>query len=443
MKNLSGKLHIISLGCPKNLIDSEVMGGLACQAGMTLVDRPENADTIIINTCSFIRSATEESLEVILTLGETKRKTGSAQKLVVAGCLAQRYGNDLAHEIPEADLFIGTGEVANIVSHLNADKRGTVITKPDFLMSSVHERLLPRGALTAYLKISEGCSNRCAYCIIPSLRGKARSRRPEDICREAESMSKRGIREIILVGQDTAAYGRDLKTRPGLPELLSGLASISKLRWIRLMYTHPAHLGKTTLEAMASHKKICRYIDLPVQHIDDTILTAMKRGISADRTKNIISLVRGIMPDAALRTSLIVGFPGETKKRFARLLDFVRETRFDHLGVFTYSREEGTAAAAMPSRIAQREKERRREIIMSEQATISYELNRKLLGSVQEVLIETMSEGEDYPFIGRCRRQAPEIDGVTYVRGGGAVPGRFARCRITAADHYDLYAEII
>ena len=443
MKKNSGTLHIISLGCPKNQIDSEVMGGLARRAGMTLIDRPDDADTIIINTCSFIRSATEESLEVILTLAEAKKKTRSGQKLVVAGCLAQRYGRELTHDIPEADLVIGTSEVGNIVRHLMSNKRGAVITKPDFLMNAAHDRLLPAGSATAYLKISEGCSNHCSYCVIPSLRGEARSRRPQDICREAENLVARGIREIILVGQDTAAYGRDLKTRPGLPDLISGLDSISKLRWIRILYTHPAHLSADIVEAMARHKKVCPYIDLPVQHIDDTILASMRRRVTADGIKSVIELVRRIMPDAALRTSLIVGFPGESQNRFARLVDFVRETRFDHLGVFTYSPEEGTPAAAKPSRISQREKERRRDLIMGEQAAISYELNRGLIGSAQEVLIEANSENKDYPFIGRTRRQAPEIDGVTHVKGTDTKPGRFVRTKITGADHYDLYAEII
>jgi ribosomal protein S12 methylthiotransferase len=443
VKKNSGTLHIISLGCPKNQIDSEVMGGLARRAGMTLIDRPDDADTIIINTCSFIRSATEESLEVILTLAEAKKKTRSGQKLVVAGCLAQRYGRELTHDIPEADLVIGTSEVGNIVRHLMSNKRGSVITKPDFLMNAAHDRLLPAGSATAYLKISEGCSNHCSYCVIPSLRGEARSRRPQDICREAENLVARGIREIILVGQDTAAYGRDLKTRPGLPDLISGLDSISKLRWIRILYTHPAHLSADIVEAMARHKKVCPYIDLPVQHIDDTILASMRRRVTADGIKSVIELVRRIMPDAALRTSLIVGFPGESQNRFARLVDFVRETRFDHLGVFTYSPEEGTPAAAKPSRISQREKERRRDLIMGEQAAISYELNRGLIGSAQEVLIEANSENKDYPFIGRTRRQAPEIDGVTHVKGTDTKPGRFVRTKITGADHYDLYAEIV
>ncbi|PKN16872.1 MAG: hypothetical protein CVU71_18380 [Deltaproteobacteria bacterium HGW-Deltaproteobacteria-6] len=310
-------------------------------------------------------------------------------------------------------------------------------------MSSRHDRILSPDTATAYLKISDGCSNCCAYCAIPSIRGKARSRRPDDILLEAQKLADRGIREIILIGQDTTAYGRDLKTRPKLSALLSDLASLPGLSWVRLLYTHPAHITADVLEAIAGHQKICRYIDLPVQHIDNTVLTAMNRGVFSERIREIISLSRSLMTDVALRTSLIVGFPGETKKRFERLLDFVKEARFDHLGVFTYSREEGTAAAKMPSRIGEKEKERRRDLIMSEQADISYAINQKLTGSVQEVLIEEKSDREGFAFIGRCRRQAPEIDGVTYIRNNGAKIGSIMKCKITAADHYDLYGELL
>jgi ribosomal protein S12 methylthiotransferase len=447
-KTFLSKLHIISLGCSKNLVDSEVMGGLARSSGMTIVERPDDADVVLVNTCGFIQPAKEEALDVILTLAAEKKKSGRDLKLVVAGCLAQRYAQDLQNDIPEVDLFIGTGEVGRIVEHLKSlsetkPRRTVVCSKPDFLMTSQHERILSSKSVTAYLKISDGCSNCCTYCAIPSIRGKARSRRPDDILREAQSLVERGIKEIILIGQDTTAYGRDLKTRPKLSVLLSDLAGISGLRWLRLLYAHPAHMTADVLEAIADHKTICRYIDLPVQHIDDTILTAMNRKVAAARISQLISDARSIIPGVAIRTSIIVGFPGETQKRFERLLHFVRETRFDHLGVFTYSREEGTAAASQPSRISEKEKERRREIIMSEQADISHVMNASLIGSQQEVLIEEKSDREGYAFIGRCRRQAPEIDGVTYIKGGNAKIGRIVKCKITAADHYDLFGKIL
>ena len=446
--NPSGKLHIISLGCSKNLIDSEVMGGQAAASGMTLVESPDQADIIVINTCGFILPAKEEALEIILTLAEEKKESGRELKLIVAGCLAQRYGKEMLAEIPEVDLVIGTGEVGRIIHHLQQlntarNQRSAVITKPDFLMNSRHDRILSADTATAYLKISDGCSNYCTYCAIPSIRGKARSRQPDDILKEAQKLVGRGIREIILIGQDTTAYGRDLKNRPKLSLLLSDLASLPGVNWIRLLYTHPAHITASVLEAVAGHPKICRYIDLPVQHIDDMILTTMNRGGSSGRIREIIDLSRNLMPDVALRTSLIVGFPGETSKRFERLLDFVQEARFDHLGVFTYSREEGTPAAKMPSRISEKEKEKRRDLIMAQQADISYAINRKWIGSVQEVLIEEKSDREGFAFLGRCRRQAPEVDGITFIRNHNAEIGRIIKCKITAADHYDLYGEIL
>ena len=449
MKNNSPrKLHIISLGCSKNLIDSEVMGGLAAQSGMTLVERPEQADTIIVNTCAFIQPAKEEAINVILTLVSEKNKSGRNLKLLVAGCLTQRYGKELLREIPEVDLLIGTGEVGRIVEHLqtlHAEKprRRAIMSKPDFLMTAGHKRILSADTATAYLKISDGCSNHCTYCAIPSIRGKARSRMPEDILLEAQNLAAGGIKEIILIGQDTTAYGHDLKNRPTLSRLLSDLASLSGIRWLRLLYAHPAHITSDVLETMVGHDKICRYLDLPVQHIDDTILTAMNRKVSSQNIYKVITQAHSIMPDAALRTSLIVGFPGETQKRFDRLLDFVGKAQFDHLGVFTYSREEGTAAAEWSSRISEREKERRRDIIMSKQADISHAVNRTLIGSVQDVLIDGKSDREGYAFVGHCRRQAPEIDGVTYIQESSATIGDIVSCTITSTDHYDLFGQIL
>jgi len=442
------KVHIISLGCPKNLVDSEVMGGLINQSGMRLVDSRDSADIVIVNTCAFINPAKEEALDEIFALVEEKRKSGRSFRIVVAGCLAQRYGRELLAEIPEVDLFVGVGEVGNIVRHLavfdkEKVKRAAIITKPDFLMHAGQPRFMPAKTSSAYLKISDGCSNCCTYCAIPAIRGKARSRRPDDIIREAQILAGRGIKEIIITGQDTTAYGRDLPGRPGLSSLLSDIASIKSIKWIRLLYAHPAHFSPDLLETMAVQKKICRYIDMPIQHIDDDILKAMNRKVTSSKIRSIIAQAREIIPDIALRTSMIVGFPGETPKKFERLLEFVRETKFDHLGVFTYSREEGTKAALLPSRIAEREKERRRKSIMTEQATISHAINQRLIGSRQEVLIESPSDCSDYDFMGRCRRQSPEIDGLTYVKSEKARLGSIVQCQITAADDYDLFAENI
>jgi ribosomal protein S12 methylthiotransferase len=442
------KVQIISLGCPKNLIDSEVMGGLLNKSGLHIVDRNDSADIVIVNTCAFINPAKEESLEELLTLAEEKKKGKRQFKLVVAGCLAQRYGKELSAQIPEVDLFIGTGEVGNIVRHINKldeikFRRATAITKPDFLMTSQHPRILSSMMTSAYLKISDGCSNSCSYCVIPWIRGKARSRTPNDILREAENLAVRGIKEIIITGQDTTVYGRDLKGQPSLSGLLNDVAQIKGIKWVRLLYTHPAHITKDVLETIVANEKICRYIDLPIQHIDDTILSAMNRKLSGAKIKEVIAQARQIIPGVALRTSLIVGFPGETQRRFEKLLDFVRETKFDHLGVFIYSREEGTSAAQLKSQILEKEKERRREIIMSEQAAISNAINKSLIGSTQEVLIEEKNDRPDYDFMGRCRRQTPEIDGITYIKNKQAKIGSIVKCKIIAADDYDLFGEII
>ncbi len=390
----------------------------------------------------------EEAIEEILLLAQEKKDGIHPFRIVVAGCLAQRYGRELLAEIPEVDLFVGTGEVANIVQHISKltgpqAKRSAVVTKPDFLMNSQHARVLSNTSVTTYLKISDGCSNCCTYCVIPAIRGHARSRKPDDILQEAKMLARRGIREIIITGQDTTVYGRDLKGRPRLSDLLTDLAGISGIQWIRLLYAHPAHMTDEIMESMARSKKICRYIDLPIQHIDDAILKAMNRNVTSDRIKEMITGARETMPDVALRTSIIVGFPGETQKRFERLLDFIGETKFDHLGVFPYSREEGTKAAALPARISEKEKQRRRGIIMNEQAAISNRINQGLVGSIQEILIEGKSDRGDYIYVGRCRRQAPEIDGVTYVTGKQAKTGSIIQGRITAADDYDLFAEII
>ena len=444
------KVHIISLGCPKNLVDSEVMAALLAKSGYGITPQANKADIILINTCAFILSAKEESIDEILKMAEwKKRRKGACTHLVVTGCLPQRYGRGLEKELPEVDLFLGVGEVGNIVHHLDgltrteAPSRRSIIGKPSFLMNAQTPRLITTPFYTSYLKIAEGCSNRCSYCVIPTIRGKARSREMEDILMEAETLAMGGVKEVIITAQDTTAYGRDLKGKPNLGDLLEGLASIKSLRWIRLLYTHPAGLTDEILKSMASYENICKYIDIPIQHIDNEILAAMKRRGGSDLIKKTIQRAREIIPGVALRTSIIVGFPGETRTKFNKLLSFIKETRFDHLGVFTYSKEEGTKAASYPSRISEREKEVRRQNLMEEQSVISYQINQALIGSIQEVLIEGKSEIPDHPYVGRCSRQAPEIDGVTYVKGESLATGSLVHCKITATTEYDLFAEVL
>ncbi len=437
---------IVSLGCPKNLIDSEVMAGLLVREGFRLTPEAETAEVILVNTCAFILPAKEESVETILRMGALKSTaTGNRKRLVVAGCLPQRYGPSLARALPEVDLFLGVDDVPAVASrlrHLLSGRKAPPMrtVRPTFLMHAGLPRLISTPPATAYLKIAEGCDNRCAYCVIPSIRGPYRSRPPEDILREAEGLADLGVRELIVTAQDTTAYGQDLPDRPALPELLRDLAALRKLRWIRLLYTYPERLTDALFEVMARNRKICAYIDMPIQHIDDEVLQAMRRRGDGALIRERIARARAVIPGVALRTSLIVGFPGETPSRFRRLQAFLEETRLDHVGIFPYSREEGTPAGNRTPEVSEATKRRRRGTLMTLQARISGEINRALIGTRQEILIEGPSGNPDYPFVGRCRRQAPDIDGVTYVRGGGLRPGVFVVRTVLDADAYDLFA---
>jgi ribosomal protein S12 methylthiotransferase len=435
------------------MVDSEVMGTALAQGGYLLTDKPEEASVIMINTCAFILPAKEESIEEILRMAAWKHGgNGPCTHLVVTGCLPQRYREGLEEALPEVDLFLGISEAPNIARHLDdllgvsggigCRQRRSLIGEPTFLMNAGHRRLISTPLPSAYIKIADGCSNRCSYCVIPAIRGEARSREIDDVVREASSLASQGVRELIITAQDTTAYGRDLKGRPTLSLLLRELARVDNLAWIRLLYTYPAHLTEKLLQTIADENKICDYLDIPIQHSDDAILRAMHRRGDVALIRDAVGKARSIIPDVALRTSIIVGFPGETPRRFENLLTFIREIRFDHLGVFPYSREEGTKAAALPSRISEREKERRRSLVMEEQALISREINSALIGTRQECIIEGKSDLAGYTHIGRCRRQAPEIDGLTHLRGGNPELGTIAACRITAADDYDLFAEL-
>ncbi|MDQ5984844.1 MAG: Ribosomal protein S12 methylthiotransferase RimO [Syntrophus sp. SKADARSKE-3] len=441
------KVHILNLGCPKNLVDGEIMAASLAESGFTLTETPENAGIILVNTCAFILPAKEESIEEILRMARFKNEgMGQCRYLVVAGCLPQRYGKDLKQALPEVDLFLGTSDVpllARRIDDLMANKgRRSHIGKPNFLMNSGHKRILATPSHSAYIKIADGCSNRCTYCVIPDIRGRARSRKPDDILEEAQALVARGVKEIILIAQDTTAYGEDFKGKPNLAGLLKDLASLDTLHWIRILYTYPSRLTEALFQVMADGKKVCAYIDMPIQHADNDILRAMNRRGDTSQIAWAIQTAQATIPDIALRTSVIVGFPGETSRRFGKLVDFVKASRFDHLGAFVYSREEGTIAAEKPSRISEEEKTRRRNLIMEEQASISYEINQRLIGSRQEILVEGQSDVPDYPYIGRCRRQAPEIDGITYVKGKNLVVGDIVDGRIVEAEEYDLFAII-
>ena len=444
---MKGKnIHLISLGCSKNLVDSEVMASILTRSGFGITPHAEDANIIIINTCAFILPAKEESIDEILHMAQWKTH-GKCRYLVVTGCLSQRYGPILEREMPEVDLFLGTGEVpyiADFISTLENEEsagRRSCIGPPTFLMDSTYPRLISTPGCSAYLKIAEGCSNGCSYCVIPSVRGKFRSRDVDDILREAQMLASGGVKEIIITAQDITSYGSDLKEKPTLSILLKEMTSIGGIKWIRLLYTYPAYLTGELLQTISEEEKICNYIDIPFQHIDEDILKAMNRKGGSTLIKNTIAQARETVPGVALRTSLIVGFPGETYEKFENLLNFAKETRFENLGVFKYSREEETAAADFPSHVPEKEKERRRSILMEEQSIISHEINQSRIGNLQEVLIDEEYNHPDFPFIGRIRGQAPEVDGITYVKANDAAVGDIITCRVTSADVYDLFAE--
>jgi len=441
-------VYLLSLGCPKNLVDAEVMSATLFERGFRITPREKDAEVIIVNTCAFIRPARKESIHEILRLAGLKKK-GKCRHLIVTGCLPQRYGKALFPELPEVDLFLGPEEVPRIADHLQAllsepsPKRKIYTPRPLFLMTAGHPRHLSTPLHTAYLKIADGCSNRCAYCVIPSIRGRFRSRPMEDVLQEAGSLADRGVKEVILVAQDTTSYGRDLRDKPTLSGLLTRLAGIEGFRWIRVLYTYPAHLTTDLLETIAREDRICKYLDVPVQHIDDEILAAMNRRGNSKLLREKLQLARAIVPGIALRTSLIVGFPGETRGKFEKLLRFIEETRFDHLGVFTYSKEQGTGAFDYPSQTTEKLKRARRDTLMKMQASISAEINRSRVGTLSDVLIDGRSDNTSFPFIGRTMSQAPDIDGITFVQAGAARTEDMPAAGIVSADVYDLFAKRI
>jgi ribosomal protein S12 methylthiotransferase len=442
------KISIVSLGCARNLVDTEVMAGVLRQADYEVVSEPSQADIVLVNTCSFIEAAKEESVDTILQMARLKEE-GSLQTLVVAGCLPQRYSDELARELPEVDLFIGTGEVpkiAEILKSRRSNKKRVYVGIPKYLYDHATPRLRATSSHTAFVKASEGCDHKCAFCIIPKLRGPHRSRSIESIVQEAVMLAQDGVKEINLIAQDLSAYGRERRDGTTLYGLLRELDSVSGIEWIRLLYAYPNYLDDSLLDLIRESKKICKYIDIPFQHVNRRILTRMRRGKSGSAVREAIAKLRGAIPGVTLRTSLIVGFPGEMENDFRELLDFVEEAEFERLGVFKYSTEEGTAAASMDDRVPEDVKERRWQELMELQAAISRKQNEGLIGTVQRVMIDSLdSSGEMLE--GRTQAHAPEVDGTVYVdrRSSGAEanrPGRFVDVRITRAMDYDIMGEI-
>ena len=472
------KVGFVSLGCPKNLVDSEVMMGLLARAGAELTRRAEEADVIVVNTCSFIDSAQQESVNTILEMAGYKA-AGKAKKLVVAGCLVERFREQIRKDIPEVDAVVGTGELEHILaatgissapapsssplvvlpSRPEGDARaakgrfsrenwsGAIADLPNYLYDEETPRILATPGHMAYIKIAEGCDHPCTFCIIPQLRGQFRSRRFESVVAEAERLSQSGVREVTLIGQDTTCYGEDFGLKDGLALLLEKLAAIEGLHWVRFLYAYPNKITGKLLETIASHEKICSYMDVPLQHASASVLKRMKRGGGADVFLRSIQKMRRIVPDLTLRTSFIVGFPGETEKEFEELCDFVREAQFDWMGAFSYSDQEGAGAYSLEKKLSPREIERRRRHLMSIQRQISKKKKKALVGRAFDFLLEGESEETDLLLEGRTPMHAPEIDGKVFVNDFPEEltpqPGQFYRCRITEAHDYDLVARLV
>jgi ribosomal protein S12 methylthiotransferase len=438
------KFSIISLGCARNLVDSEVMSGLLEENQYQMVQEPADADVVLINTCGFIDAAKAESIDTIVEISRLK-KEGTLRKLVVAGCLSQRYPQELATELPEVDLFIGTGEIPRIVNILKEHERNQnrrhYVGIPEYLYDHVTPRLRSTPSYTAFLKVSEGCDHKCAFCIIPKLRGSHRSRAIESVIKEATMLAQTGVKEINLIAQDLTAYGRDRKDGTTLYGLLDELVHVPDLVWIRLLYAYPNFLDSQLLQLINNSEKICKYIDIPFQHVSAGILKSMRRGKSGSAVQATIEKLRESISGLILRSSLIVGFPGETEEDFQALLDFVERTKFERLGVFKYSIEEGTAAASLPDHVDEEEKERRWQEVMDLQASISQIKNEALIGSIQRVIIDGIDETGQ--LVGRTQGHAPEVDGLVYLQNPASLrSGDFADVKITEALEYDLIGEL-
>ena len=473
------KVGFVSLGCPKNLVDSEVMMGMLAQAGAELVSRAEDAEVIVVNTCSFIENAQQESVDTILEMA--KLKSGKARKLVVAGCLVERFRHDIRKNIPEVDAVVGTGELENILvaagvapisshetsnspfriltSRAEGDARaasgrfsrdnwdGAIADLPNYLYDEATPRVLATPKYSAYIKIAEGCDHPCSFCIIPQLRGKFRSRRFESVIAEAERLARSGVREITLIGQDTTCYGEDFGLKDGLALLLEKLAAIEELRWVRFLYAYPNKITQRLLDTIAQHEKVCSYVDVPLQHASSSVLKRMKRGGGAEIFLRTIEKMRRTIPNVTLRTSFIVGFPGESENDFQELCSFVKEAEFDWMGTFAYSDQEGATAFSLDEKLSPREIERRRKHLMQIQKGISRRAKKTLRGHEFDVLLEGPAEESDLLLEGRSPMHAPEIDGKLYIadvpEGMAPSPGEFYRCQVTETHDYDLIARIV
>ena len=440
------KVGMVSLGCPKNLVDSEVMLGIVAQQGLEITPRPDEADVIIVNTCAFIEPAKQESINTILEMADYK-KSGSARKLVVAGCLVERYRREIQEQIPEVDYVIGTNELEHVLAACTEEALPPPAqrSKEPYLYHEFTPRVLSTPAYSAYLKIAEGCDHPCSFCVIPQMRGAFRSRRFASVVREAENLARQGVREITIVGQDSTSYGEDLGLRDGLPALLRELGKIPDLVWVRFLYCYPNRVTDALIAAVAETPKVAKYFDIPLQHASPGVLKLMRRGSTGRQFLRLLEKIRAAVPDVALRTSFIVGFPGEIEEDFKALLDFVAAAEFDHLGVFLYSNEENSRSFDLPNQVPARTARRRQKQLMALQQKISRRRLRRLVGKSLPVLVEGPSEETDLLYQGRGEKQAPGIDGcilINEIEGSMPQPGDFRWATITQADDYDLVARL-
>jgi len=444
------KCGFISLGCPKNLVDSEVMMGILARNGYEFTPRAEEAEVLVVNTCSFIEPAQRESVEAILEMAEYK-KFGVARKLIVAGCLVERYRDEIRRQIPEVDAVIGTGEVERVLEAVRGEKFASDAGAggaPEYLYHDLTPRMLTTPRHAAYLKIAEGCDHPCAFCIIPQLRGKFRSRRLESIAREAERMAGAGVREVTLIGQDTTSYGEDLGLKDGLPLLLDRLSEIEALQWVRVLYVYPNRITQRLLDTIAARPRLAKYLDMPLQHSSRSVLKRMKRGSSGDAFLKLLERIRRTIDGVALRTSFVVGYPGETEADFRNLCDFVRAARFDWMGVFAYSDVETAASHALGDKVDPEVIADRRERLMEIQKTISARNLRKFVGRRMTALVEGPSKNNDLVWDARLETMAPEIDGTLLLtdietRTGAARTGDVVIAEIEAAHDYDLAGRVV
>lgn len=437
-------IGMVSLGCAKNQTDAETMLGILKKDGNMIVDNPEAADVIIVNTCGFIEQAKQESIDNILEMAEFKK--GRCKLLIATGCLAERYHDEMLKELPELDAVVGTGDYVKIAEVIKAAFSGdkpVLFGHKDYTPPEGLPRILSTPSYTAYVKIADGCDNNCTYCAIPMIRGRFRSRKIEDIVKEAEELADQGVKEIILIAQDTTRYGKDIYGRYSLDKLLAELCKIEKLSWIRVHYFYTEAVTEELVKVMAENDKICNYIDMPIQHINNRVLKRMARRTNRDEIIEKISMIRKYMPESTIRTSIIVGFPGETDEEFEELYDFIKKIRFDRMGVFTYSQEEDTPAADFEDQIDENIKEERRERLMELQQRISLEENQKKIGNILEVIIEGYDE-ENYMYFGRSRGDSIGIDSRVYVAAEDELnPGDIVKVEVLDASEYDLTAKTV